>query len=93
MRTESYYSIEIKNSGFDESYYSLQTHFDTRGDAIKFALKISSNYLVDMKIKIDWHVKYCYQVPGGKWCSRVVARNTDPVELGKYSNDNKKGQE
>lgn len=78
--TNPYYVVEIKKFGLDESYYSLQTHFDTKGEAIKFAMRIASNYLEDMQMEISWRVTYCFKVPKDGWCSTVVARNTDPVD-------------
>ena len=78
--TDPYYEIEIKKFGLDNSYYSLQTHFDTRGEAIKFAMRIASNYLEDMQMEISWRVTYCFKVPKDDWCSTVVARNTDIVD-------------
>ena len=78
--TDPYYEVEIKKFGLDESYYSLQTHFDTRDEAIKFAMRIALNYLEDMQMKISWRVTYCFKVPKDGWCSTVVARNTDTVD-------------
>lgn len=78
--TDPYYEVEIKKFGLDESYYSLQTHFDTRGEAIKFAMRIASNYLKDMQLEISWRVTYCFKVPKDGWRSTVVARNTDLVD-------------
>lgn len=79
--TDSYYVVEIKNFELDESYYSLQTRFDTRNEAIKFAKRIASNYLEDMQMEISWRVMYCFKVLNeDEWCSRVVARNTDSFD-------------
>lgn len=78
--TDPYYEIEIKNFELDESYYLLQTHFDTRGEAIKFAKRIAFNYLEAMQMKISWRVTYCFKVPKDGWCSTVVARDTDTVD-------------
>lgn len=79
--TDSYYVVEIKNFELDESYYSLQTRFDTRNEAIKFAKRIASNYLEDMQMEISWRVIYFFKVLNeDEWCSRVVARNTDSFD-------------
>lgn len=78
--TDPYYGIKIKRSEPDESYYWLQTHFDTRGEAIKYAMKIALSYQEDMQMEISWRVIYCFKVPKDGWCYTVVARNTDTVD-------------
>lgn len=80
LATDPYYEVEIKNFDLGESYYSLQTHFDARDEAIKFARRIALNYLEDMQMEISWRVTYCFKVPKDGWCSTVVARNTDTVD-------------
>lgn len=78
--TDPYYGVEIKKFGSDASYYLLQTHFDTRNEAIEFAMRIALNYLENMQMEISWRVTYCFNVPNDGWRSIVVTRNTDIVD-------------
>lgn len=78
--TDPYYRVEIRKFEADNSYYLLQTHFDTKCEAIKFAMRIASNYLEDMQMNISWRVTYCFKVPKDEWKSTVVAKNTDIVD-------------
>lgn len=86
---KNYYSIMIEYPGDDGTCFSLQTHFDKCGDAVKYAQLIASNYLKELDLRVGWYVRYYFRVVGG-WSSMIVARNTDQVDWSVFSKTNGK---
>lgn len=93
MRTEkNYYSVMINYSEDDDTCFSLQTHFNTAGEAVKYALLIASNYLRELDLRVGWSVRYHFRVGGGGWSSMAVIKNTDPVDLEIFEEIKKGGE-
>lgn len=82
MRTDkNYYSVAFRYPKDDGTYFSLQTCFDTCGEAVKYALLIASNYLEELDLSIGWCVRYYFRTVDEGWSSMIVVKNTDPVDL------------
>lgn len=91
MRTDkNYYSVDFKYPEDDGTYFSLQTRFDTRDEAIKYALTIALNYIRELDLLVGWRVRYYFRDAGGEWSSMIVVKSTDSVDWSVFSKDNKK---
>lgn len=80
MIDKNYYLVDFNYLEDDGTYFSSQTRFDTRDEAIKYALIIALNYIKDLDLTVGWRVRYYFKDTVGEWSSMIVANSTDLLD-------------